>query len=102
MRFPSIDLCRKLRSSLVLLLVGTITAPVICAQPQQPAEKIDIDVINKIKNEELKHSQVMETVSYLTDVIGPRLTGSPGLRKAQRYAIERLREWGIANGQLEP
>jgi hypothetical protein len=44
----------------------------------------------------------METVSYLTDVIGPRLTGSPGLRKAQQYAIERLRGWGIASGQLEP
>lgn len=102
MRLPSTDLCRILRSSLILLLVGTITAPVICAQSQQPAEKIDLDVINRIKNEELQHSQVIETVSYLTDVIGPRLTGSPGLRKAQQYAIERLREWGIANGQLEP
>jgi hypothetical protein len=102
MRLPSTDLCCILRSSLILLLAGTITAPVICAQPQQPAEKVDIDVISKIKNEELQHSQVMETVSYLTDVIGPRLTGSPGLRKAQQYAIERLREWGIPNGQLEP
>lgn len=102
MKDLSTDLCRILRSSLILILVGTITAPVICSQPQQPAEKIDIDVINRIKNEELQHSQVMETVGYLTDVIGPRLTGSPGLRKAQQYAIERLREWGIANGQLEP
>lgn len=102
MRLPSADLCRILRSSLILVLVGTITAPVICSQAQQTAEKIDIDAINRIKNEELQHSQLMETVSYLTDVIGPRLTGSPGLRKAQQYAIERLREWGIANGQLEP
>src|SRR5262249_47011448 len=72
------------------------------SQTQPPAEKTDLDVINRIKSEELQHSQVMETVGYLTDVIGPRLTGSPGLRRAQQYAIERLREWGIANGQREP
>ncbi|HEU5238496.1 MAG TPA: M20/M25/M40 family metallo-hydrolase [Pyrinomonadaceae bacterium] len=91
-----------LKSHLILFLAGMISAPVTCAQPQQPAEKIDLDVISKIKVEELQHSQVMETVGYLTDVIGPRLTGSPGLRKAQQWAIERLRGWDILNGQLEP
>src|ERR1700730_3736101 len=60
-------------------------------------EKIDLEVINKIKEEESKHSQVMEMVGYLTDVVGPRLTGSPNLKKAQQYAIDRMREWGIAN-----
>ena len=102
MRFHWTDLRRILSSSLILCLIGTITAPILFSQTQQPAEKVDIEVINRIKNEELQHSQIMETVSYLTDVIGPRLTGSPGLRRAQQYAIERLREWGIANGQLEP
>jgi len=102
MKVLSPEFRRILGSYLILVLAGTITAPVICCQTQQPAGKIDIDVINRIKNEELQHSQVMETVGYLTDVIGPRLTGSPGLRKAQQYAIERLREWGIPNGQLEP
>jgi len=91
-----------LKSHLILFLAGMISAPATCAQTQQPAEKIDLDVISKIKVEELQHSQVMETVGYLTDVIGPRLTGSPGLRKAQQWAIERLRGWDILNGQLEP
>ena len=91
-----------LKSHLILFLAGMISAPVTCAQTQQPAEKIDLDVISRIKVEELQHSQVMETVGYLTDVIGPRLTGSPGLRKAQQWAIERLRGWDILNGQLEP
>ena len=68
---------------------------------QLPAEKIDLDAINKIKEEESKHSQVMEMVGYLTDVVGPRLTGSPSLKKAQQYAIDRMREWGIANAHPE-
>src|SRR5215510_12667203 len=101
MNILSVKFGRIVKLCLVLLL-ATNAAPVTCAQTQQFPEKIDLDVINKIKNEELQHSQVMETVGYLTDVIGPRLTGSPGLRKAQQYAIERLREWGIASGQLEP
>ncbi|HVF45220.1 MAG TPA: M20/M25/M40 family metallo-hydrolase [Pyrinomonadaceae bacterium] len=44
----------------------------------------------------------METVGYLTDVVGARLTGSPGLKKAQEYALGRLRGWGITNAHLEP
>ena len=40
-------------------------------------------------------------VGYLTDVTGPRLTGSPNLKKAQQYAIDRMREWGIANAHPE-
>ena len=68
---------------------------------QLPPEKIDLDAINKIKEEESKHSQVMEMVGYLTDVVGPRLTGSPSLKKAQQYAIDRMREWGIANAHPE-
>ena len=89
------------RKCLVLFLAGAITAPVVCAQNRPSTEKIDLDVLKRITDEELQHSQVMETVGYLTDVIGPRLTGSPGLRKAQQYALERLQQWGIRNGQLE-
>jgi carboxypeptidase Q len=68
---------------------------------QLSSEKIDLDALNRIKEEESKRSQVMETVGYLTDVIGPRLTGSPGLKKAQQYAIDRMREWGVVNAHPE-
>jgi hypothetical protein len=64
-------------------------------------ERIAVDAINRIKEEEVKRSQVMEIVGYLTDVIGPRLTGSPNLQKAQQYTIKRMREWGIANPHAE-
>ena len=72
----------------------------ISVSAQQP-EQMDLGVVDRIKNEELHNSQVMQTVGYLTDVIGPRLTGSPGLRQAQQYAIDRLASWGISNGRLD-
>jgi carboxypeptidase Q len=50
----------------------------------------------------LHHSQIMDTVGYLTDVVGPRLTGSPNLKKAEQFARDKLRAWGLANAHLEP
>src|SRR4051794_25504588 len=44
----------------------------------------------------------MQTLSYLTDVIGPRLTGSPNLRRANEWTRERMASWGMANARLEP
>src|ERR1044071_7827715 len=52
------------------------------------------DVIERIKDEGLKRSQVMRTLEYLTDVIGPRLTGSPSLKRANNWTRDRLAEWG--------
>ncbi len=52
------------------------------AAAQMPAERIDNAMIEKMKEEGLQRSKVMETISYLTDVHGPRLTGSPLTRKA--------------------
>lgn len=94
------DLRRKAKSLFtVLLLLATIGHVSVLAQQPEP---IALEVINRIKDEETNRSQVMQTIGYLTDVIGPRLTGSPGLRKAQQYVIERLSSWGVANAHLEP
>ncbi len=68
----------------------------------QAQEPVDLQVINRIKNEEFQHSQVMELLSYMTDVYGPRLTGSPNLRKASEWARDKLAEWGLQNAHLEP
>lgn len=59
------------------------------------------DVIERIKDEGLNRSQLMPTLEYLTDVIGPRLTGSPALRRANNWTKERLTEWGLSNAHLE-
>ena len=64
-------------------------------------EKADLDAANRIRDAALNHSQIMEMVGYLTDVTGPRLTGSPNLKKAEEYARDRLGQWGLANAHLE-
>ena len=86
-----------------------LTLPVVCllllvpaaAQPLASSETIDYDAIYKIKDEGFQRSQVMETVSYLTDVYGPRLTGSPNIKQAADWAVTKLREWGASNPRLE-
>ena len=88
-------------SLLAFVLAGSFLSSITCEAQQRP-EPVDLEVVNRIKVEELNRSQVMETVEYLTDVIGPRLTNSPNLRKAQQYAIDRLNAWGIPGGKLEP
>jgi hypothetical protein len=49
----------------------------------------------------MNHSQVMATLSYLTEVIGGRLTGSPNLKRANEWTRDRLAGWGLTNAHLE-
>jgi carboxypeptidase Q len=65
-------------------------------------ERVDYDALYRIKEEGLQRSQVMEITSWLTDVHGPRLTGSPNIRAAAAWAEKTMREWGLANVALEP
>ncbi len=60
------------------------------------------DPIGRIREEGLNRSQVMATLSYLTDVIGPRLTGSPHLKRAHEWTRDKLTSWGLTNAQIEP
>ena len=86
------------------LAITSINSQAIAQLPQAPQatqEKIDLNAFNRIKSEELNHSQVMEMVGYLTDVIGPRLTGSPNLKQAQEYALNKARGWRLANAHTE-
>src|SRR5882672_11088556 len=66
---------------------------------QQPASN---DPIVRIKDEGMNRSQVMQTLSYLSDVIGPRLTASPGMKRANNWTRETLEKWGMQNAHLEP
>lgn len=59
------------------------------------------DPVARIRDEGLNRSQVMKTLSYLTDVIGPRLTGSPQMRRANEWTRDQLSSWGLKNAQLE-
>ena len=64
-------------------------------------EKLDLDAIYRIKDEGLQRSKVMEIESYLTDVYGPRLTGSPNIKEAADWAQKTMKEWGLANVHTE-
>ncbi|WP_428328278.1 M28 family metallopeptidase [Mucilaginibacter sp.] len=64
-------------------------------------ETVDTAMVRKIRNEGLNHSKVMETAFYLTDASGPRLSGSPGLKRAQDWAVNQLKTWGMVNSKRE-
>jgi hypothetical protein len=64
-------------------------------------EKADLSAIWKIKNEGLERSQVMDILSYLSDVHGPRLGGSPNIRKAGEWAVAKFKEWGLEAAHIE-
>ena len=61
------------------------------------AENVDLAVVNKIKTEAFSDSKVMDTMFYLTDVYGPRLTNSPNYQSAGDWAVKRLQEYGLTN-----
>jgi len=85
---------RHLTWFLFLLLV---IPPLVRAE-----EPVDLQVIARIKQEGFGNSKVMEIASYLTDVYGPRLTGSPNLKAASEWARQKFAEWGLAHARLEP
>ena len=66
------------------------------------SERVDLDMIGRIRAEGLERSQVMDTLWELTDVIGPRLTGSPAARAANDWTRGRFAAWGLSNAHLEP
>ena len=68
----------------------------------QQAERVDFTAIYKIKEEGFQRSRVMEIMSWLTDVYGPRLTNSPGFRKAGDWAVKEMTSWGLVNVKLQP
>ena len=65
-------------------------------------EPVNQTMNNRIREEGLHHSQVMDIAFNLTDVPGPRLAGSPGLKRAQDWAVNALKTWGMENVKREP
>src|ERR1700742_2616853 len=78
---------------LLRLLSVTVTLPLILLAQ----EKVDLSVVNRIKAEAFTNSKVMDTMFYLTDVYGPRLTNSPNYKSAGDWTVKRLENYGLAN-----
>jgi carboxypeptidase Q len=84
------------RSLLTLALLAALAPPVSVAE-----EAVDLEMVTRIRDEGFTNSKVMDTVGYLTDVIGPRVTGSPQMREANDWTRQRLESWGLVNAHLE-
>jgi hypothetical protein len=100
-------------AAVVLLLVFVVSPSTAFAQQPTPSPspattqasgtpaKDPNDPIERIKDEGMNRSQVMQTLSYLSDVIGPRLTASPGMKRSNEWTRDQLTKWGLQNAHLE-
>ena len=70
-------------------------------QPQPAVENIDYTMYARIREEGLQHSHIMEYGSALADAIGPRLTGSPNMAKANAWTRDQLTAMGCVNAHLD-
>ncbi|MCB1025064.1 MAG: peptidase M28, partial [Acidobacteria bacterium] len=91
----------KFRRISVLLFVFALivqAAPMVSAK--SPA--LNPEIVAKIRKEAMENSQIMSTVHKLTDVYGPRLTGSPNLEAAGKWSMKQMKDWGFDKTTMEP
>ena len=93
--------CRVLIRACSAVVMTVLAASPVLGQAAS-TEAIDTQTNWKIRREATTHSHVLETLHHLTDVYGPRLSGSPNLEAAGRWAVAQMEAWGLANGALEP
>src|SRR6266436_4913642 len=90
---------RVVRFVVVLVLAGVQAASALPAPDEgSPFAAADEQILSEIRD----HSQVMENLEYVSDEIGPRLTGSPQLKLANEWTATKFREYGLTNVKLEP
>src|SRR5438067_7264557 len=77
---------------------GQSTAPAPAGSVADPAAAADQRLIAQAKD----GSEVLANLTYLSDVIGPRLTGSENLKRANEWAAEKMKSYGLSNVHLEP
>ncbi len=89
----------------VPVITGILALTAIMALPASSRaqdEKLDLPTIQKIRDEGLQHSHVMDIAFHLTDASGNRLTASPGFNRAAHWAKQQLSDWGLVNAALDP
>lgn len=86
------------KSIVMMIFAGLLTPGMAFGQ----AAGASADSVSKIIDEGTNRSQAMATIRYLTDVIGPRLTNSPGQRRANQWTKQQLEKWGIQNAKVDP
>jgi hypothetical protein len=86
------------RQWIPLLVAGLLAVSV----PAGSEDTQTSDVLWKIRREAQDRSQILSTLHVLTDVYGPRLTGSPNLKHAGEWALAQMTSWGLTSTKLEP
>ena len=84
----------------VLVKGGALTVLVVLAVftgVAAVAQSLDHATLAAIRDEGLRRSQAMDHVSWLSDVYGPRVTGTPAIEQARVWTMEKLREWDLSN-----
>ncbi len=93
------------RSFPLSILTTALLAPVFLATPtaaQDARWPVDLDAVAKIREEGLQRSQLPNTLSYMTDVLGARLTNSEDMGRAQEWALREMSRIGLTNTARVP
>ncbi|MBV9223269.1 MAG: hypothetical protein JOY85_04530 [Acidobacteriaceae bacterium] len=104
---PSPLRCRKYTKCYLAFSIAACslaTLPHVAAQTYSappPIETLDLNTIERIREEGLMHSHVIQCASELADGIGPRLTGSPGFEQGTQWCLKQLRSMGVADARKE-
>jgi Zn-dependent M28 family amino/carboxypeptidase len=81
---------------------GLAFAASLLAGSAAAAPPVDPQTINQIADQGFNHGEVAETLEYLSDEIGGRMTNSPAMRKAEAWTQSRYKAWGLSNVHLQP
>ena len=84
-----------------LAMLGPRTELQAQSDARGPTESVNPAIIERIRAEGLTRSRIADDLRYLADVIGPRLTGSPAMDKANAWAADRMRTYGLSDVRLE-
>jgi hypothetical protein len=84
-----------------VLALAYLTHAAVAPAAAQATEPVDEKAVAILRKHGLEQSQVMEHLSWICDVHGPRLTGSPNLHRAQEWARQTFTGFGLQNARLE-
>ena len=87
----------KTRSLLTLLVVSLPLASLRAQTATAPAITVDTAGVGAVLDQALNHSEVMQNLAYLSDMIGPRLSGSPAMKRANEWTMERFKAYGLSS-----
>ncbi len=88
-----------MRLSNRIFIVYLLLTPYLVFSQKEP---VDLQMVHKIRQEGLKNSQIRDLSFQLTDVIGPRLSGSTGLSNAYTWTSHQMEKWGLSNVEVLP